>query len=47
MRVWSADNPQHKHGALPYTLEEFGLRLGDVRDAFRDYTQHFALRLET
>jgi hypothetical protein len=46
MRAWSAAHPQHKHGALPYTLAEFGLRLDQVRDAFRDYTQHFALRLE-
>ncbi|MEO8604359.1 MAG: sulfotransferase [bacterium] len=46
MRVWSADHPQHKHGALPYALAEFGLDLDQVREAFRDYTQHFALRLE-
>jgi len=46
MRAWSAEHPQHKHGALPYTLDEFGLRLAEVRDAFRDYTQHFAIRLE-
>jgi hypothetical protein len=46
MRAWSADNPQHKHGAMPYTLAEFGLELDQVRAAFRDYTQHFALRLE-
>lgn len=43
MRAWSADHPQHKHGALPYTLEEFGLRADQVHDAFRDYMQHFAL----
>lgn len=46
MRAWSADHPQHKHGAMPYTLEEFGLSLDEVRDAFRDYTRHFDLRLE-
>jgi hypothetical protein len=46
MRAWSAEHPQHKHGALPYTLAEFGLELDEVREAFRDYTQHFALRLE-
>jgi hypothetical protein len=43
MRAWSAEHPQHKHGALPYTLEEFGLRLDEVREAFHDYTQHFEL----
>lgn len=46
MRAWSADHPQHKYGAMPYTLEEFGLSLADARDAFRDYTRHFDLRLE-
>ncbi len=46
MRAWSAEHPQRKHGALSYTLDEFGLRLDEVRDAFRDYTRHFALRLE-
>jgi hypothetical protein len=46
MRAWQAANPQHKHGALRYSLERFGLSLAAVRDAFREYTQHFDLRLE-
>jgi hypothetical protein len=46
MRAWSDDHPQHKHGAMPYTLAEFGLSLGEVRDAFHDYTRHFDVRLE-
>ena len=46
MHAWAGENPQHKHGALPYTLEEFGLDLGEVREAFRDYTDHFGLRHE-
>jgi sulfotransferase family protein len=46
MRAWAAEHPQHKHGAMPYSLDEFGLRLSEVRDAFREYTDHFALRLE-
>lgn len=46
MRAWSDEHPQHKHGAMPYTLEEFGLSRDQVRDAFRDYTRHFDLRLE-
>jgi hypothetical protein len=46
MRAWLASNPQHKHGAPRYTLEEFGLRLDEVRAAFREYTQHFDVRLE-
>jgi hypothetical protein len=46
IRAWAAEHPQHRHGALPYTLEEFGLTADEVRDAFREYTQHFAIRLE-
>ncbi len=46
MRTWLAENPQHRRGALRYTLEEFGLRLPEVREAFREYTDHFDLRLE-
>ena len=46
MRAWLAANPQHKHGALQHRLEEFGLDLPRVRDAFREYTAHFDLRLE-
>jgi hypothetical protein len=47
MRAWLAANPQHKHGTPRYNLEQFGLRLDDVRAAFRDYTDHFAVRLES
>lgn len=46
MRAWLSANPQHKHGAPRYSLEEFGLSLDEVRAAFREYTQHFDLRLE-
>ncbi|MBY0279943.1 sulfotransferase [Candidatus Binatia bacterium] len=46
MRAWASEHPQHKHGAMPYTLEEFGLTLDEVRAAFADYTRHFAVRLE-
>jgi hypothetical protein len=46
MRAWIADNPQHKHGTAATSLGEFGLTLGAVREAFRDYTDHFDLRLE-
>lgn len=44
--AWAAEHPQHRHGALPYTLAEFGLGLDEVREAFRPYTDHFAIRLE-
>lgn len=47
MRAWLAANPQHKHGTPRYSLEEFGLRLDEVRAAFREYTHHFDVRLES
>jgi hypothetical protein len=46
MHAWLAANPQHKHGAPRYTLEEFGLSLDEVRGSFREYTRHFSIRLE-
>ena len=46
MRARMRANPQHKHGALHYTLEEFGLGLDEVRAAFHDYTLHFNIRAE-
>ena len=46
MRGWIAANPQHKHGALSYDLAEFGLSVEEVREAFREYTDHFDVRLE-
>jgi hypothetical protein len=46
MRAWVDANPQGKHGAHHYTLEEFGLALDDVREAFRPYTERFDVRLE-
>ncbi len=46
MRAWGAANPQHKHGAVSYDLAEFGLTVDEVRDAFREYTEHFDVRLE-
>jgi hypothetical protein len=46
MRAWLAANPQHKHGAPRYALDEFGLHLDEVRAAFHEYTEHFDVRLE-
>jgi hypothetical protein len=47
MRSWLAANPQHKHGALHYDLAEYGLSVDEVREAFREYTRHFDVRLES
>jgi hypothetical protein len=46
MHAWLDANPQGKHGAHRYTLEEFGLDLAEVREAFRPYTERFGVRLE-
>jgi Sulfotransferase family len=46
MRDWQTANPQHKHGAVAYSLDRFGLRVDEVRDAFREYVRHFDLRVE-
>ncbi|GIW39440.1 MAG: putative sulfotransferase [Candidatus Binatia bacterium] len=46
MRLWLAENPQGKHGAHRYDLADFGLRLGEVREAFLPYVRRFAVRIE-
>lgn len=46
MRAWLASNPQGRHGAHRPDPADFGLELGDVRKAFRDYTDRFEIRLE-
>lgn len=37
MRAWLERNRQGAHGEHRYTLEEYGLSAGDVRERFRDY----------
>jgi len=37
MRAWLEHNRQGVHGEHRYTLEEYGLSAGDVRERFRDY----------
>ncbi len=41
MQAWGEANPQHKHGALDYRLETYGLSADEVRAAFREYLQRF------
>ena len=41
MRRWLADNPQHKHGGHRYTLEQFGLAEGEIRERFARYAARF------
>ena len=46
MRAWQADNPQGKHGGHHYTLEEFGLREGEIAERFARYTERFEVAPE-
>jgi hypothetical protein len=39
MRDWHRTNPQHKHGGHKYTLEQFGLVEGAIRERFARYTE--------
>ena len=46
MRAWQDDNPQGKHGGHHYTLEEFGLREGEIAERFARYNERFAVSPE-
>jgi hypothetical protein len=46
MRAWHAANPQHKHGGHAYTLEQFGLREGAIRERFARYADRFGVERE-
>lgn len=38
---WREENPQGKRGENRYTLEQFGLDAGEVRELYSDYIAHF------
>jgi hypothetical protein len=38
---WLAQNPANRHGKHDYTLAEFGLTAGEVRERFADYWARF------
>lgn len=44
--AWREANPQGKRGANRYTLDQFGLVEGQLRELFADYTSHFAIPTE-
>jgi hypothetical protein len=44
MAGFLAANPQNKHGAHRYSLEEYGLTTEAVRDRLRFYLERFDLR---
>jgi hypothetical protein len=41
IREWLANNPQTKHGAHKYTMDEFGLGRETTNRQFRDYVERF------
>jgi hypothetical protein len=46
MRAWHASHPQHKHGGHTYTLEQFGLVEGEIRERFARYAERFDVEAE-
>jgi hypothetical protein len=47
IRAFRADNPPGKHGSHSYTLDEFGLNAGEIRERFVDYIEAYGIRSET
>jgi hypothetical protein len=45
MRAFMDANPRGKHGAHKYTLEDFGLELGEIRERFGAYCDAYGVRL--
>jgi hypothetical protein len=46
MEQWLGVNPQHRHGAHAYDLDEFGLRQAEVTEAFAPYLDRFGALVE-
>jgi hypothetical protein len=47
IRAFREANPPGKHGSHSYTLEEFGLDAGEIRERFADYIDAYGIRSET
>lgn len=45
MRAFVAANPRGKHGAHKYTLDDFGLELGEIRERFAAYCAEYDVPL--
>jgi hypothetical protein len=43
---WHRANPQHKRGANPYTLDDYGLDPGEIAECFEDYISAFDIPAE-
>jgi hypothetical protein len=46
MNAYMADNPKGKHGKHEYSLAEYGLSTGQVREAFSDYIEEFDIPIK-
>lgn len=47
MRAFLASHPRDAHGTHRYTLEDFGMRLGEIRERFAAYMDAFDVAPET
>jgi hypothetical protein len=45
MRAFLESNPRGKHGTHTYSLEDFGLRLGEIRERFGVYCEAYEVPL--
>jgi hypothetical protein len=46
MQAFIADNPKDKHGIHRYSPEDYGVKPGAIREAFRPYMERFGLAPE-
>ncbi len=46
MSAWAQTHQRGRHGSYTYTLEDYGLNPGHVRERFRSYIDRFAVDLE-
>jgi len=46
MNAYMAENPKGKHGKHEYSLAEYGLSAGQVRDELSDYIEEFAIPIK-
>ena len=46
IRAFRSQNPPGKHGAHSYTLEEWGLEAGEIRERFADYCELYGVESE-
>jgi hypothetical protein len=47
IRAFMAERPNGRYGHNPTRLEDYGLTASALREAYRGYTDHFAIAAET